>query len=212
VVPLTTGADITCFFTNPGDPQTLSFRAVSLPDGKELAYVIDDYSGSPTGRGGTATIKARAVAITESFPAGYYEVRFPDLDLVFGVASLPPFVGETDPFYAIEGLISTHPHLRERTALMLRGGIRSNREWCNYAALEPIRGTVGTTHDTFYSMAGALGLKSIFCFADFPDWYYDGGEKVGRRPPPRHLLGLDEAIGALLGRRREGLLAFHVLN
>jgi hypothetical protein len=132
VAPLTTGDDITCFFTNPGERQTLSFRAVSLADGKELAYTIHDYSGSPTGQGGTATIKGRAVAITECFPVGYYEVRFPELDLAFGVASLPPFVGATDPFYGIEGLISTHPHLRERIALMLRGGIGSNREWCDY--------------------------------------------------------------------------------
>lgn len=212
-VSLTTGDDIGCFFTNPGESHTLNLEAVALPEGKELAYEISDYSGTATGQTGKATVANQALTVTETFPAGYYEVRFPELDLVFGVASLPPFAGEVDPYYGIEGLISSRTsRMRQLVDLMLRGGIRSNREWCSYPALEPVRGTIQTSRDAFYTMAGAAGFQSIFCFADFPDWYYDGGKKVGRRPPPRRLLGLDESIATLLERRRPGLMAFHVLN
>ncbi|MBT3290924.1 MAG: hypothetical protein HN380_26495, partial [Victivallales bacterium] len=213
VVPLTTGEDIRCFFTNPGESRTLTFKATALAEGKELAYEVTDYSGEATGQTGKTTVKNEALAVTETFPTGYYEVRFPELGLVFGVASLPPFAGEVDPYYAIEGLISSRPkHRQQLVELMLRGGIRSNREWCNYPALEPVRGTIKTNRDAFYTMAGAAGFQSIFCFADFPNWYYDGGKKIGKRPPPRRLLGLDESIATLLERRQDGLLAFHILN
>ncbi len=211
-IPLTTGDDIACFFAIPGEPQTLRFRSVSLPDGKALDYAVNDYTGQPTGQTGTVPVKGQTVEITATFPIGYYEIRFPELDLVFGVASLPPFAGEIDPFYAIEGLISSRPRQQELVGLMVRGGIRSNREWCNYPALEPERGTVKATRDGFYTMAGEAGFKSIFCFADFPEWYYEGVGKIGKRPPPRRLLGLDDSIRTLLERRRPGLLAFHVLN
>jgi hypothetical protein len=211
---MTTGEDIGCFFTNPGEVCTLSFVATQLAEGRELAYEITDYSGEPTGKTGRAVVRGKSLVVTETFPAGYYEIRFPELELVFGVASLPPFTGETDPFYAIEGLISSRPANRQRqmVELMVRGGIHYNREWCDYPGLEPVQGTISTSRDGFYTMAGEAGFQSIFCFADFPKWYYDGGEKVGRRPPPRRLLGLDESIATLLERRRAGLMAFHVLN
>ncbi len=213
-VPMTTGEDIGCFFPNPGEVRTLVFQAGKLAEGRELVYEIADYSGQPTGQTGRATVRDKALAVTETFPAGYFEVRFPELELVFGVASLSSFAGEADPFYAIEGLISSRPEQRRRqlVELLVRYGIRSNREWCNYPGLEPVRGTISTSRDEFYTLAGEAGFRSIFCFADFPSWYYDGGKIIGRRPPPRRLLGLDESIATLLERRRAGLMAFHVLN
>ncbi|MDX9981179.1 MAG: hypothetical protein RBU25_14225, partial [Lentisphaeria bacterium] len=53
-VPMTTGADIGCFFTNPGEARTLVFQADKLAEGRELAYDIADYSGQPTGQTGRA--------------------------------------------------------------------------------------------------------------------------------------------------------------
>jgi hypothetical protein len=211
-VSLTVGDDVRCFFAVPGQAQRIVLKSVSVPDGKELRYEVRDYTGQLTGQGGTARVEAKMVTIEETFPLGYYEICFPDWKLVFGVASVPPYAGTVDPYYAIEGLISSRRHQEQLVELMVRGGIHFNREWCNYPALEPERGTIKTTRDAFYTMAGPLGLTSIFCFADFPEWYYEGVGKVGRRPPIRRLLGLDESIQTLLARRGPGLLAFHVLN
>lgn len=207
-----TGGNITQFFMTPGDAVTLQFAAPGQADGREFRYEILDYTGTPTGKAGTVAVKNGKIVITDSFPAGFYDICFPNEKLTFGLASIPPFTGEVDPFYAIEGLISSRSNQSDLVSLMVRGGIHFNREWCNYVALEPVQGTIKTTKDAFYSMAGTLGFKSIFCFADFPEWYYEGVGKVGRRPPIRRLLGLDESIVTLLDRRQAGLMAFHVLN
>lgn len=207
-----TGGDITQFFVTPGEPVTLRFTVPGQADGQEFHYEIRGYTGAPAGKAGTVVARDEKLEIADSFPVGFYDICFPKEELTFGLASIPPYSGDVDPFYAIEGLISSRPHQKELVDLMLRGGIHFNREWCHYPALEPVRGTIKTTKDAFYTMAGPKGFKSIFCFNNFPEWYYEGIDQVGKCPPIRRLLGLDETIATLLDRRRAGLMAFHVLN
>lgn len=210
---LSIGDNLLQFFATPGQPQSIVFASSGLPDGQTLSYDISDYSGAVLTRGAPTTVANGRVAITVTLPRGYYEIRFPAVDLVFGLTVLEPYTDEVDPFFAIEGLISSRSEERMRAmiALLLRAGIRSNREWCNYAAAEPVQGEYKVERDRFYSLAGEMGLKSIFCFNDFPRWY--GGEPVnGRYVMPRHLLGLPQSLSGMLDRRAAGLEAFHLLN
>lgn len=213
VMKLTTNDNLLQFHALPDQPQRIEWATTHFADGQVLAYEITDYLGASVVAAASAVAAAGRVSITVTLPRGYYELRFPDADLVFGLSVLEPYEGLPDPFFAIEGLIGNHAEkrIRQTVALLLRAGIRSNREWCNYAVEEPVQGAYKVERERFYGIAGEMGLKSIFCFNDFPRWY--GGEPVGgRHVMPRHLLGLAPAVSGMLDRRAAGLEAFHILN
>ena len=213
VMKLTTGDDLLQFYAQPEQPQRIEFATGHFTDGQALSYDITDYAGAAVVSGASTVVADGRVAISVTLPRGYYELRFPDADLVFGLTVLEPYDGAPDPFFAIEGLISTRSEerIRQTVAVLLRAGIRSNREWCNYAAEEPVQGEYKIARESFYGIAGDMGLKSIFCFNDFPRWY--GGEPVNDRyVMPRHLLGLVPSVSGMLDRRAAGLEAFHILN
>lgn len=213
VMKLTTDGNLLQFYALPEQPQRLEWATTHFADGQALAYEITDYGGASVVAGASTAVAAGRVGITVTLPRGYYELRFPDADLVFGLTVLEPYAGAPDPFFAIEGLISNRAEerIRQTVALLLRAGIHSNREWFNYAAEEPVQGECQVERERFYDIAGEMGLKSICCFNDFPRWY--GGEPLGGRyVMPRHLLGLAPSVSGMLDRRAAGLEAFHLLN
>lgn len=149
-----------------------------------------------------------------ALPAGYYELRFPALDQLFGISILPPHPGKADPFFAIEGLLETRtPDLYLSCLdLLARNGILHNREWTNFAGLHSRKEEYDPRNDRFYRAAGAKGIRSIFAFSDFPAWLEPVASRTGRRILPGKLIELDRAIARMLESRQAGLEGFHILN
>lgn len=197
------------FFVEPGQASDIVFKS-TLPVGGELEYDVLDYSGKLVKKGKGRVEKAGELVVRETFEVGHYDLVFPSLDFTFGVCSQKRFEGKRDGYFAIEGLMENRSEkfYSQYVDVLLGYGVGSNREWHNYSVYSSnqheFRERTG-----FYVTSGQKGLKSIFCFADFPSWY---GVEPLRRSVPQHLLPLSKHIEQLLEWRKDGLEAFHVLN
>ncbi len=208
------------FEADPGVKHTFCFTTEALPDGGEYDWQLTGFAGEETGRSGKASVKSRRLEVELTLPAGFYELRFPDLGQVFGVSVLPAFKGEVDSFFAIEALLETRSADVQKNCLdlLLRHGIRHNRDWTNFGKLNPAEGRYDVGFDRFYHEAGAKGVRSIFTFNDFPEWM--GGipvrrgnlSKPGRRTVPGNLPQFNAALARMLESRKVGLEGVQPLN
>ena len=202
------------FAAAPGEKHRYCFKTEQLADGSTHDWLLTGMDGGSTGLSGRAAVRNRALSVELALPAGYYELRFPALDQLFGISILPPHPGKADPFFAIEGLLETRtPDLYLSCLdLLARNGILHNREWTNFAGLHSRKEEYDPRNDRFYRTAGAKGIRSIFAFSDFPAWLDPVANQRGRNVLPGKLIGLDRAIVRMLEERREGLEGFHILN
>lgn len=201
------------FTAAPGEEHNYSFRTGTLPDGSEHGWTLIGLGGEKTGRSGKMRISGGKAELKLALPAGYYELRFPELGQVFGVSVLPPFTGTPDPFFAIEGLLENRPpeFVDSCLGLLRRNGIVSNREWTSFHVLNPKPGVYLDRADRVYLRGGETGVRSIFAFHDFPDWL-DGIFTGNRKSLPGTLTGLAPAIERMVEKRQDGLEGFQILN
>lgn len=202
------------FAAAPGEKHRYCFKTEQLADGSTHDWLLTGMDGGKTGLSGRAAVRNRALSVELALPAGYYELRFPALDQLFGISILPPHPGKADPFFAIEGLLETRtPDLYLSCLdLLARNGILHNREWTNFAGLHSRKEEYDPRNDRFYRAAGAKGIRSIFAFSDFPAWLEPVASRTGRRILPGKLIELDRAIARMLESRQAGLEGFHILN
>lgn len=202
------------FVAAPGERRRYEFKTSLLPDGSVHDWVLTGMDGGETGLSARAAVRNRALSVELALPTGYYELRFPALDQLFGISILPPHPGKADPFFAIEGLLETRtPDLYLSCLdLLARNGILHNREWTNFAGLHSRKEEYDPRNDRFYRAAGAKGIRSIFAFSDFPAWLEPVASRTGRRILPGKLIELDRAIARMLESRQAGLEGFHILN
>lgn len=202
------------FAAAPGEKHRYCFKTEQLADGSTHDWLLTGMDGGSTGLSGRAAVRNRALSVELALPAGYYELRFPALDQLFGISILPPHPGKADPFFAIEGLLETRtPDLYLSCLdLLARNGILHNREWTNFAGLHSRKEEYDPRNDRFYRAAGAKGIRSIFAFSDFPAWLEPVASRTGRRILPGKLIELDRAIARMLESRQAGLEGFHILN
>ena len=202
------------FAAAPGEKHRYCFKTEQLADGSTHDWLLTGMDGGKTGLSGRAAVRNRALSVELALPAGYYELRFPALDQLFGISILPPHPGKADPFFAIEGLLETRtPDLYLSCLdLLARNGILHNREWTNFAGLHSRKEEYDPRNDRFYRAAGAKGIRSIFAFSDFPAWLEPVASRTGRRILPGKLIELDCAIARMLESRQAGLEGFHILN
>ena len=202
------------FAAAPGEKHRYCFKTEQLADGSTHDWLLTGMDGGKTGLSGRAAVRNRALSVELALPAGYYELRFPALDQLFGISILPPHPGKADPFFAIEGLLETRtPDLYLSCLdLLARNGILHNREWTNFAGLHSRKEEYDPRNDRFYRAAGAKGIRSIFAFSDFPEWLEPVASRTGRRILPGKLIELDRAIARMLESRQAGLEGFHILN
>ena len=202
------------FAAAPGEKHRYCFKTEQLADGSTHDWLLTGMDGGKAGLSGRAAVRNRALSVELALPAGYYELRFPALDQLFGISILPPHPGKADPFFAIEGLLETRtPDLYLSCLdLLARNGILHNREWTNFAGLHSRKEEYDPRNDRFYRAAGAKGIRSIFAFSDFPAWLEPVASRTGRRILPGKLIELDRAIARMLESRQAGLEGFHILN
>lgn len=202
------------FAAAPGEKHRYCFKTEQLADGSTHDWLLTGMDGGKTGLSGRAAVRNRSLSVELALPAGYYELRFPALDQLFGISILPPHPGKADPFFAIEGLLETRtPDLYLSCLdLLARNGILHNREWTNFAGLHSRKEEYDPRNDRFYRAAGAKGIRSIFAFSDFPAWLEPVASRTGRRILPGKLIELDRAIARMLESRQAGLEGFHILN
>lgn len=202
------------FAAAPGEKHRYCFKTEQLADGSTHDWLLTGMDGGKTGLSGRAAVRNRALSVELALPAGYYELRFPALDQLFGISILPPHPGKADPFFAIEGLLETRtPDLYLSCLdLLARNGILHNREWTNFAGLHSRKEEYDPRNDRFYRAAGAKGIRSIFAFSDFPAWLEPVASRTGRRILPGKLIELDRAIARMMESRQAGLEGFHILN
>ncbi len=202
------------FAAAPGEKHRYCFKTEQLADGSTHDWLLTGMDGGSTGLSGRAAVRNRALSVELALPAGYYELRFPALDQLFGISIQPPHPGKADPFFAIEGLLETRtPDLYLSCLdLLARNGILHNREWTNFAGLHSRKEEYDPRNDRFYRAAGAKGIRSIFAFSDFPAWLEPVASRTGRRILPGKLIELDRAIARMLESRQAGLEGFHILN
>lgn len=201
------------FTAAPGEEHNYSFRTGTLPDGGEHNWLLAGFDGEKTGRSGKIKISNGKAELKLALPAGYYELRFPELTQTFGISVLPPFTGTPDPFFAIEGLLEGRPpeFVDSCLGLLQRNGIVSNREWTAFHALNPQPGVYLDRNDRVYQRGGKLGIRSIFAFHDFPDWL-DGVFTGNRKSLPGTLTGLVPTLEHMVEKRGDGLEGFQILN
>lgn len=201
------------FTAAPEEEHGYVFRTGVLPDGSEHDWLLTGLGGQETGRRGKVKISGGMAELKLALPAGYYELRFPELGQVFGVSVLPPFAGMPDPFFAIEGLLEGRPpeFMDSCLGLLRRNGIVSNREWTSFHVLNPEPGVYLDRNDRVYHRGGEMGIRSIFAFHDFPTWL-DGVFTGSRKSLPGTLVGLTPAIERMVETRQGGLEGFQILN
>lgn len=201
------------FSAAPGEKHCYRFRATQLPDGSTHDWIVTGMDGGSTGFSGRAVVRNSILSVELALPAGYYELRFPALEQVFGISVLPPHPGNADSFFAIEGLMETRPAVQENCLdFLARNGILHNREHTHFHALYRRENEYRDSGTRFYRIAGRKGVRSIFFFTFFPGWLDPVANQRERNVLPGKLIGLDRAIVRMLEERREGLEGFHILN
>lgn len=201
------------FTAAPGEKRVYRFSTRLLSDGESHAWKLTGPAEKESGISGRGTVKEHRLEVELDLPAGFYELRFPGLEQAFGISILPPHTGETDPFFAMEGLMEERsPEVYESCLnLLVRHGILHNREWTNFHVRNREEGIADDRNDRFYRAAGAKNVRSIFAIHDFPEWA-DGIFTGRRRSLPGKLTGVDTAIAKMLDSRKAGLEGFHILN
>lgn len=202
------------FFIDPDRSAVFMFKVKTLPEQSLISYEIHDYPGRLFGPKGVSSVQNGLIKLERSFPPGYYEICFPDLDQIFGICSLSAYDGVRDSFYAIEGLLGNRriTHREAMTDVLVRYGIFANREWCVLNNIEPEPGRYQEQTDQFYHYSGSKGMKSIFCINDFPK-RFDPRTIDGRgRVYPADLTGLSDSLRNIILRRSDGIDAFHLFN
>lgn len=202
------------FAAAPGEKHRYCFKTEQLADGSTHDWLLTGMDGGKTGLSGRAAVRNRALSVELALPAGFYELRFPALNQLFGISIQLPHSGKNDPFFAIEGLLENRtPEVQENCLeFLVRSGILHNREWTNFASLHPRRSEYRNQKDRFYRIAGTKGIGSIFAFSDFPAWCEPVANQRGRMVLPGTLIDLDRAIVRMLESREAGLEGFHILN
>lgn len=153
---------MSAFFTAPSELSTLTWNVSGLSAATTLRYAVTGYSnstrdcqGAPTGTvhwAGPGTL----LQLTLSFGAGFYEVRFAEVDQAFGIVSLPLFRERhpegRDPSFSIDAALTqasgvgSRPDFDSYRAQLIesmgRMGLASARERQSTGAVMAANGTM----------------------------------------------------------------------
>jgi len=117
---------------------------------------------------------------------GYYEIVFPGSSQEFGIAALPAFAGQRDPFFAIDSAMSWL--VRDRSTrdglldVLRRCGVGMSRERLAWRAISPSTGTwewdTPQGYETLRRAAADRGVEVLEMCHDAPGWL----GRVGKYP------------------------------
>ncbi len=128
------------FYLNPDESSTLRWR-IAKGGAAAPGYQIRNYEGKVVDRGNVAG-KDGEVSLTVSLSKGYYDLVLGEE--AFGLVVQPAFVGEPDPFFGMDAVLTWLDRREESRSAMVgamkRAGIAIARERIHWAALEPAEG------------------------------------------------------------------------
>ena len=165
------------FLISPEKPTTLSWIVSGDRPTGPLAYVLRDYTGRQVDSS-KATVGSGRVEATVRLAAGYYELEFPAIQRSFGVVSIDPYGGQTDPFFAIDAAMSwlvRNAEIREGLVRALRrGGVPMARERLNWESVEPQQNQwqwdTAQQYETLRQAYRGQGVEILEMFHNTPAW------------------------------------------
>lgn len=174
-----TPPDVAQFFVEPDQPVSLQWTLKSGATAGEFPYRIVDYHEREVRSGKAKTTAAGTVQVELNLKPGYYEIIFPDSAQEFGIAALPAFSGDRDPFFAIDSamswLVRDDRSKREGLLTVLRRcGIGMSRERLAWRAISPSSDRwnwdTADGYETLRQAAAERGVEVLEMCHDTPRW------------------------------------------
>lgn len=165
------------FFILPEKPTALSWIVTGDSPTGPLDYILRDYTGRQVDSG-RATVSGERIEAAVELPAGYYELEFPAIQRSFGVVSIAPYDGQTDPFFAIDAAMAwlvRSAEVREGLVRALRrGGVPMSRERLNWGSVEPKQNQwqwdTSQQYETLRQAYRSQGVEVLEMFHNAPAW------------------------------------------